>query len=256
MHFDPTTEAFKRLDVKAGIVRRAMMNSTKEQIAAFWNQLDLLTIYHDWALEGLVLSLEELDSALNDRNITDIGKIPQSTVIRMHKEALSASRDIATRHNLVFSIELFNEFYDLLSTSINEKKESRYRNNTPLHRSYFHEICEPSKIKFEMEKLIDWMNNFEEAESLHTVEWVSVFHYRFMRIFPYADSVGKVGRTMANMILMRYGYLPAIIHATERQRYYEVIRHSQEELTSLFIESSISSFDAADRFFRSAVMAS
>ncbi len=61
---------------------------------------------------------------------------------------------------------------------------------------------------------------------------------------------------MVNMVLIRQGYLPAIIHASERQSYYEAISKSPEDLTTLIYESVVSSLDAAARFFRNSALAS
>ncbi len=257
MYLEPSTEELERLDEKAQCVREAMTGAPKEQITAFWNQLDLSTIYHDWALEGQVVNPEELDAALDARAaVTDVSVIPQNTLIRLHKRALESSREIATRKTLLFDPDLFHEFHSFFTANGGGAEISPYRKDIPLHRSYFHDICEPAKIDLNMLKLIEWMNDADEAVSLHPLEWVAKFHYRFMHIFPYVDTTGKVGRTLANMILIRYGYLPAVIHATERQRYYEVIRQSQEDLLNLLIESAMSSLDAAYKFLRSAAMAS
>lgn len=256
MYLEPLSEELERLDEKAESVRQAMINAPREQITSFWSQLDLSTIYHDWALEGQVVSQEELDTALDVRAVTDVSCIPQNTIIRKHKQALELSREMATRKNLVFSAELFHEFHLYFAGDTDRAKNGRYRKDIPLHRSYFHEICDPAKIEGNMQKLIDWMNDPEDVVSLHPVEWVTRFHFRFMHIFPYVESSGKIARTMSNMILMRYGYLPAVIHATERQRYYEVIRQSQGDLEELIIESALSSLEAAYKFIRSAAMAS
>ena len=83
-----------------------------------------------------------------------------------------------------------------------------------------------------------------------------MFYSCFMHIFPFSDTTGKVGRTMMNMVLIRFGYLPAIIHATERQHYYEAIRQSQGDLLELLIESANSSLEAAGKFLHSSAMAS
>lgn len=256
MHLEPSTEALEKLDEKAQNVRQAMINAPKEQITAFWSNLDLSAIYHDWALEGQVVSPEELDAALGARAVADVSSIPQNIVIRMHKQALEFSRETATRKNIVFTPELFHEFHSFFVSDSRREKSGRYRKDIPLHRSYFHEICAPEKIEGNMQKLIDWMNDPEEAVNLHPIEWAAKFHFRFMHIFPFVETTGKVARTISNMILIRYGYLPAVIHATERQRYYEVIRQSQSALQELIVESAASSLDAAYKFIRSAAMAS
>ena len=256
MYTDSLTEELERIDIKARQVRQCMTEASKEQIREFWAQLDLSTIYHDWALEGQVLSLEELDAALDARTITDASNLPLNTLIRAHKQALDTARELATRKDLTFSSELFREFHAAFASDPESAKSGRYRKDIPLHRAYFHEICHPSKIQTNMRVLLDWLNDPEELIVVHPLEWAAKFHFRFMHIFPFVDTTGKVGRTLTNMVLMRHGFLPAVIHATERQRYYEAIRQSQNDVLMLLIESANSSMDAAQKYLRSAAMAS
>ena len=256
MYTDSLAEELERLDIKAREVRQCMIGASKDQIREFWSQLDLSTIYHDWALEGQVLSLEELDVALDARSITDANNLALNSAIRAHKECLNTARELATRKDLVFNTELFREFHSAFTNDAESAKTGRYRKEIPLHRAYFHEICHPSKIQSNMRLLLDWLNDPEELVVVHPLEWSAKFHYRFMHIFPFVDTTGKVGRTTMNMVLIRHGFLPAIIHATERQRYYESIRQSQTELLQLLIESANSSLDAAQKYLRSAAMAS
>ncbi|MGC4094660.1 MAG: hypothetical protein QM756_43440 [Polyangiaceae bacterium] len=49
-------------------------------------------------------------------------------------------------------------------------------------------------------------------------------HYDLLRGFPFQSDSGKVCRLLMNVILMRAGYPPAIIHSTERQKYYEALK--------------------------------
>ena len=256
MYIDYKSEALEMLDAKAERVRQNMRRSSKQMITNLWAQLDLSSIYHDWALEGQVVSSEELDLAFDARTITDATNLPLNSSIRSHKEALNFAREVATRKKLVFTSNLFREFHAFFTNDAESAKTGRYRKEIPLHRSYFLEICHPLKIASNMRKLLDWLNDPEDALAMHPLEWVAKFHYRFMHIFPFADTTGKVGRTMMNMLVIRLGYLPAIIHATERQRYYETIRQSQGELVGLLIESASSSLDAAGKFLRSSAMAS
>lgn len=256
MYLDFSKESLQNLDVKADNVRKRMIDASQERIVSLWNQLDLSAIYHDWALEGQVVSPEELDAAFDTRAVTDAAHLPSSATIRSHKRALDLSREIAVREELVFTTNLFKEFHGLYATDPESAKAGRYRREIPLHRSYFHEICAPDKIVPSMRKLMDWLNDPEDAISMHPVEWATEFHFRFMHIFPFVETSGKIGRTLMNAVLIRYGYLPAIIHATERQRYYEAIRQSKEELMDLVIESEQSSLDAADKFLRSTAIAS
>ncbi len=255
MYYANPNRELERLDKRAEHVRELMMNATQAQITALWRQLDLSTIYHDWALEGQVVLPEELDSAFDHRSVTDATSLPLYAQLRSHRRAIDLSREVAARKKFAFSLDLFREFHALFASDPEAGKSGRYRKEIPLHRSYFHEICHPSKIASSMRKLVLWLNDPDEAIGLHPITWVAIFHYRFMRIFPFIETTGKIARTLANMALIRQGYLPAIIHATERQRYYETIRQSQDDLSVLLSESAMSSLDAAEKFLRHSKMA-
>lgn len=256
MYLDFPNETLENLDVRADRVRQSMRRASQQRITQLWGQLDISEIYHDWALEGQVVSPDELDAAFDARAVTDATNLPLYSSIRSHKEGFNFSREVAVRKKLVFTTELFREFHAFFTSDLESARTGKYRKEIPLHRTYFHEICHPSKIAQNMRKLLEWLNDPDDAIAMHPVVWATKFHYRLMHIFPFAETTGKVGRTMMNMLLIRQGYLPAIIHATERQRYYEAIRQSEDELLSLIIESALSSLDAAEKFLRSSAMAS
>jgi len=256
MYYNSTNQELEKVDRKAQKVRDLMTQASPAQVTNLWRQLDISAIYHDWGLEGQVVLPDELKGAFNNRPVTDANSLPLYTALRAHRKAIELSREIAQKKQLAFTVDLFREFHALYATDPESAKNGRYRKEIPLHRSYFHEIAQPNKIASSMRKLISWLNDPEEALSLHPINWVTKFHFRFMRIFPFVETSGKIARTIFNMVLIRQGYLPAIIHATERQRYYEAIRQSQEDLAVLTTESALASLDAAEKFLLRAEMAS
>jgi len=89
---------------------------------------------------------------------------------------------------------------------------------------------------------------------MHPVRIASKVHYQLLHIYPFPRHSGKVARRVMNLILMRAGYPPVVIHATERQRYYEALR-SGEDATAILvnqalgaaIETAIQHFDEDQR---------
>ncbi len=248
---DSPTRKLNWLNDRGVHVRTLMEQATVEEIGDLWKQIDISAIYHDCALEGQVISPDELESAFDPRAITDAANLALYTSLRSHRSAFDLMRQLAASPDLVFSMSLFKEFHVLFATKSEEANAADFRREIPLHRSYFQEINEPTIIKANMRKLISWLNDPHETDKLHPVVFASRFHAQFMNIFPFRNTSGKVGRIVMNLILTRNGCLPAVIHATERQRYYEALRQPEEPaLTDLVIESVMASFDAAVRFFR------
>jgi Fic family protein len=72
-----------------------------------------------------------------------------------------------------------------------------------------------------------------------------------MQVFPYTDHSGRLSRLLANLVLLQAGYrLPCIIHATDRQRYYESFRVPDAALRDLTIEALDNALGQAEKFFR------
>jgi Fic family protein len=66
--------------------------------------------------------------------------------------------------------------------------------------------------------------------------------------YPWTKNSGKVARLLMNFMLLRHGYLPAVIHSIERQRYYEVLRFENEGLLNLVVESLENSIETTTKF--------
>jgi hypothetical protein len=52
-----------------------------------------------------------------------------------------------------------------------------------------------------------------------------------------------------NLVLLRAGYPPAIIHSTERQRYYEALKGPSLTLHNLMVDSLENSIESAIKLF-------
>jgi len=62
-------------------------------------------------------------------------------------------------------------------------------------------------------------------------------HYDLLRVFPFPLDSGKVARLFMNLLLLRSGYPPSIVHSTERQRYYEALKGSSQVMISIVQEA-------------------
>lgn len=60
----------------------------------------------------------------------------------------------------------------------------------------------------------------------HLVEGIATAHGALERIHPFLDGNGRTGRLILNMLLVRFGYPPAIIYKRDRARYLKSLRRS------------------------------
>lgn len=244
---------FLDIDQKMDELRARFMNRP-EVMSDFLERLDYSYIYHDNALEGLVLSYHELKAAIDKNIISDATLIPSYIDVRNHKNAIDFIREFIRKKKVVYGINFFKSLYETLNKDEQIPRNcksippgTQYRRDNPLHRLYFHEICPPDKISYRMRKLIEWLDS-DELKEYHPIKRASKAHFKFISIYPWPKHSGKIARLLMNAMLLRDGYVPAIIHAIERQRYYDVLKSPHSGLTTLVIESILGTIDAGHRF--------
>jgi Fic family protein len=217
--------------------------------AKYRDDLDVSWIAHDSALEGVVYTLAELRTALG---ASDAGVAFDSTTqpvveeIRRHREALNLVRELAIKRRQPVTVDVVKRVYCVLHPEEGDIKTVKYRKDIPQHRLYFHEYTPPDKIAYKLRQIVDWVNDPEMRQSRTPVRLAARAHYDILRIFPFATDSGKVARLMMNLLLLRSGYPPAIIHSTERQRYYEALKGSSATMYAIVqdaIENSLASIE-------------
>jgi fido (protein-threonine AMPylation protein) len=89
----------------------------------------------------------------------------------------------------------------------------------------------------------DWLRdaNRGPTSDQHPMVFVADVHARFERIHPFRDGNGRVGRLGTNLLLVRHGYPPAVIHKRDRTRYLNALRRADrgdpEPLAEMFARS-------------------
>ena len=238
---------FFELDAKMEGLRAKQNSFPGNILKPYQDRLDVSWIFHDNALEGVVLSYSELKAAIDQRIISDVTLIPMYEEVRNHKLAVDFVRDANTaKKPAPIDLELVRKLYALITPEA-AAKAFPYHKENPLHRLYYHEIAPPEKIAQKMRKLDEWMQSDEFLE-LHPITRATKAHFRLLNIYPWTKNSGKVARLLMNYILIRHGYLPAVIHSIERQRYYEVLRFENDGLMNLVVESLENSIETTNKF--------
>lgn len=236
------------LDTKMGILADKVSAFPDRVANDYQSKLDISWLFHDNALDGVVLSYSELKAAIDQRIISDVSLIPTYEEVRMHKQAADYLRELArSKKPPAVDVEFIRKIYAMVTPEA-VAKGCPYRKENPLHRLYYHEICVPEKIGYHMRKLDEWLKSPEFA-SLHPVMAGTRLQLKLLRAYPWTKNTGKVARLVTNYILLRAKFLPAIIHSIDRQRYYEVLRHDNDGLLGLVVESLENGIDTSTRFF-------
>lgn len=220
-----------------------------EQRDEFQEQFEISWIYHENALEGVVLTYHEIKAAIDRKIISDVNLIPTYQEIKNHKETIDFICKAANNKRVRINLDLVKKLHGMLVNEIDSIEPGRYRKEIPLHRTYFHEIAQPARISYRLNKLLQGCAT-TEFRRWHPVKQAAAFHHEFMSIFPFSEHSGKVGRLLMNLLLLRAGYMPAVIHSIDRQRYYEALRSPAIQLRQLLIEAMDNAMESGIRFLQ------
>ncbi len=214
------------LEERAKRARRRIAQQSAQFRSRYDDNFAMSWIYHDSALEGVVYTFEELTAAFCNDEVTvvDSSVMPIYDAIRRHRSAISYVRKAAEKKRAVVGVDFLKELYVILHPENGDTKSVKYRRDTPQHRLYFHEYAAPDKIAYRVRQVIEWVNSPRAKKSAGALRTAARAHYDLARTYPFQRDSGKVARLFMNFLLMRGGLPPAIVHATERQRYYEALK--------------------------------
>jgi Fic family protein len=227
---------------------RELMRERPGSAREFLEKYELSWVYHENAIEGLVLTHAELRQAFDPTGVVDSSMVHVFTEIRNQKAAIEFVKQEAANPVVKYSFSLVKKLYEILYQGLPNRMPVSLRRDMPLHRTYFHDIVQPVQIQPALEQLFDLMNG-EEFGRMHPIKQATHAHHRFMEIFPFSDLSGKVGRMLMNVMLIRAGYMPSILHSTDRESYYEGLRLNATEFGHIIMDAMDNSLDNATKFF-------
>src|ERR1051325_6561629 len=136
---------FFDMDSQLTALRERQSRVTPALIGEFERRLEISWIYHDSALEGVVLSYAEIKAAIDKKIISDVTLIPSYEEIKNFKLAVEWVYEQAANRKIKIGVETIRKLYSIL-TPEEAQKGIPYRKENPLHRLYYHEIAQPDKI--------------------------------------------------------------------------------------------------------------
>ena len=145
----------------------------------FKNIYDISWIHHENGLEGVVLAYPEIRSAVDNKIVSDVSLLPTYRDIKAQKTCIDMMRDKAQARRSNITIKLLTTMHGLLLDD--PEKSGTYRKDIPIHRTYFHEIAEPTLIETRLSETLDYVNGKKDRDLHVRVENPDEFVYFHMK---------------------------------------------------------------------------
>ncbi|WLR42567.1 Fic family protein [Bacillus carboniphilus] len=196
--------------------------------------------YHSNALEGNTLSLGETAFFLRE-GLTIKGKtLREHQEVTNHAEAIDYLNEVIKDRDITEG--LIKDLHAIIFLGIKDDKGKlikgggyKKEDNFAITLTGDIKKYTPSvEVPTEMEKVITWYEKNKTV--LHPAELASIFHHKLVSIHPFQDGNGRVSRLCMNLILMKYGYPPAIIRKEERQEYLLALESADQGELSPLVE--------------------
>lgn len=195
-----------------------------EQIALLfprWEAENSLFVYESNAIEGSTLTLGETIAVI-ENGITIGGK-----PLRDHLDALNGARAFRSMLDLARargSIDL-DVILNLHRAVVGDVAYAgALRDQAVYIRGSRHVPPNYVKVPSLMEALVKSVN---DTTTYHPVERAARAHFEMLTIHPFVDGNGRTARLLQNLLLIASGYVPILIPAVERPRYFDVLQQAQ-----------------------------
>lgn len=170
----------------------------------FQDEAILRTTHYGTHIEGNELSLIQVQKILDGERIVARERDVQEVInyrkvidfIGNHKNAIIDERLIRDLHALVVA-----KIFDLGETGEYRQKEVVIRNSITGDVSF--RPPRAIEVPWQIKDLILFIN---ENSDLHPVLKAGIAHYEFVRIHPFLDGNGRVGRALTTLVLSKYEY--------------------------------------------------
>ncbi|MBU1148427.1 MAG: Fic family protein, partial [Candidatus Omnitrophica bacterium] len=71
-----------------------------------------------------------------------------------------------------------------------------------------------------------WLKS--RGSKTNIIEYAAIAHFKLVHIHPFVDGNGRTARLLTNLILMKYGFPPAVVLKTDRKKYYDCLEKAHK----------------------------
>ena len=232
---DLADDYFKQVDEKLAKLnsKRPLSKATLESLEES-NILDWT--YNSNAIEGNTLTLRETKVVLE--GITIGGKsVKEHLEVINHKNAILFLEDLVKSNTDISEWNIKN-IHSLILKEIDNENAGKYRTENVKISGASQIPVDYVKVPEEMEKLIYRYNNWKQY---HPLIRAALLHGEFVFIHPFVDGNGRTARLLMNFEAMKNGYLPIILKASIKSKYYDaldkaMVEHDYTDFIKLIVD--------------------
>ena len=194
-------------------------------------------IFHDHLIEGRSLNPEEIQAALTHQDeMFPSYYRPLMEDIRMYRQAIELIWNWGNQGSNALTLNHFKALHKHLLQH-EPKEAAQYRSNSPVHRDYHQDICNPSRVQSLLKDFFEETQLFE-TDTQDILAYAAYLHHRLMYIYPFRRQPGLVARLFTNQFLFSHGYPPLIIASHDKGEYYDALSsHDYYALSQVFYKS-------------------
>lgn len=228
-------EYFKEVDEKLAILN-SKRPLAKETLKSLEKNNILDWTYNSNAIEGNTLTLRETKVVLE--GITVGGKsVKEHLEVINHREAILFLEELVKNDSAITEWNIKN-LHALILKEIDNDNAGKYRLENVLISGASQVPVDYVKVSEEMEKLIYRYKNWYKY---HPLVRAALLHGEFVFIHPFVDGNGRTARLLMNFEAMKNGYLPIIIKADLKAKYYDsldkaMVEHDYTDFIKLIVE--------------------
>ena len=120
---------FFEVDANMNVLRERQVRLPQTLVNEFSRRLNVSWIYHDSALEGVVLQYSEIKAAIDAKIISDVSLIPSYEEIKAFKTAMEWAADYAANRKRAINVETIRKL--------------THQNAAKLYRHPLPAVCRP-----------------------------------------------------------------------------------------------------------------
>jgi Fic family protein len=193
-------------------------------------ELIILWTYHSTAIEGSTLSPKETATLLAEGIVVGNKPLTDYLAAKGHRDAVNLVFSWVDQGKEALSEADLLELHRAAMKNVIDAYLGAYRRVRVYIRGSSYTPPQPDQVPELMRGFLRELNINPERHG--SIELAALTHIDFESIHPFVDGNGRMGRLLANWVLMKNGYPPVVITKGERLRYFKMLEVAQTKFVT------------------------